>query len=113
MLNSYNIYKGTETTISEKGSPDGVITAANISTAHIACLLKDFNVSFESTPSMDKATATVGNSNTMPKISTIEVNIEMYEVSEKVFGMSGLTWYPEKKFSINGKTIEYPTATPI
>ena len=91
MLNSYSIYKGTDTTISENGSPDGVIIAASISTAHIACLLNDFNVSFDSTPMADKATATVGNSNTMPKISTIEVNIEMYEVSENVFVTSGLT----------------------
>ena len=91
MLNSYSIYKGTDTTISENGSPDGVITAARISTAHIACLLNAFNVSFESTPMDDKAAATVGNSNTIPKISTIDVNIDMYDVSEKVFGISGLT----------------------
>ena len=91
MLNSYSIYKGIDTTISENGSPEGVITAARISTAHIACLLKDFRVSLESTPKADKATATVGNSNTIPNISTIDVNIEMYDVSENVFGISGLT----------------------
>ena len=91
MLNSYSIYKGIDTTISENGSPEGVITAARISTAHIACLLNDFKVSFESTPRADKATATVGNSNTIPNISTIDVNIEMYDVSENVFGISGLT----------------------
>ena len=91
MLNSYSIYKGIDTIISENGSPDGVIIAARISTAHIACLLNDFKVSFESTPRADNATATVGNSNTIPKISTIEVNIEMYEVSENVFATSGLT----------------------
>lgn len=112
MLNSYSIYKGIDTTISEKGSPDGVMTAANISTAHIACLLNDFKVSLESTPRADKATAIVGNSNTMPKISTIDVNIDIYELSENVFGISGLTWYPEKKLSINGKTMVYPTTTP-
>ena len=77
MLNSYSIYKGIDTTISENGSPDGVITAARISTAHIACLLNDFNVSFESTPSAYKATATVGNSNTIPKVSTIEVKSDI------------------------------------
>ena len=113
MLNSYSIYKGTDTTISENGSPDGVMTAASIMTAQIACLLYVFNVSLEITPRADNAKATVGNSNTIPKISTIDVNIEIYEVSENVFGISGLTWYPEKKLSINGNTIEYPTTTPI
>ena len=91
MLNSYNMYNGTETTISENGSPDGVITAAIISTAHMACLLKDFRVSLVNRPKEDKARATVGNSNTMPKIRTIDVNMEMYELNEKVFGTSGLT----------------------
>ena len=91
MLNSYNIYKGTETTRSENGSPDGVITAATISTAHIACLLNDFRRSLVSRPSEDRAKAIVGNSNTIPKIMTIDVNIEIYEVNEKVFGLSGLT----------------------
>ena len=91
MLNSYSIYNGTDTTISEKGSPDGVIIAAIMSTAHIACLLNDFKVSLESTPKADKATATVGNSNTIPKISTIDVNIDIYELNENVFITSGLT----------------------
>ena len=72
MLNSYSIYKGIETTIRENGSPDGVITAANISTTHIACLLNDFRRSLVSRPSEDRAKAIVGNSNTIPKISTIE-----------------------------------------
>ena len=43
------------------------------------------------TLSMDSTATTVGNSNTMPKISTIEVNSDMYEVSENVLGISGLT----------------------
>ena len=91
MLNSYSIYKGTDTTISENGSPDGVITAARISTAHIACLLNDFNVSFESTPRADNATATVGNSNTIPKTNTMDVRREMYEFNVKAFCISSLT----------------------
>lgn len=91
MLNSYNTYNGTETTSSENGSPDGVIIAAIINTAHMACLLKDFRTSRVSRPNEDKANATVGNSNTMPKVITIDVNIEIYELNEKVFGMSGLT----------------------
>ena len=91
MLNSYSIYKGIDTIISENGSPDGVIIAARISTAHIACLLKDFNVSLEMTPIAESAMTTVGNSNTIPNISTIDVNIEIYDVNEKVFAISGLT----------------------
>ena len=85
------MYNGIETTIRENGSPDGVITAANINTAHMACRLNDFKVPLDSMPNDDKTTATVGNSNTMPNISTIDVNIEIYEVNEKVLGMSGLT----------------------
>ena len=91
MLNSYSIYKGIDTTINEKGSPDGVIIAASISTAHIACLLKVFKVSLCKIPNADSANAMVGNSNTSPNISTIDVNIEIYEVRENVFSMSGLT----------------------
>ena len=105
MLNSYSIYKGIDTTISENGSPEGVINAASINTTQTACLLNDFRVSLDITPREDRTATIVGNSNTIPKISTIDVNIEMYEVNENVFGTSGLTWYPEKKFSINGKTI--------
>ena len=91
MLNSYSRYNGTDTTIRENGSPEGVITAAKIRTAHIACLLKDFRVSLWRIPIADNAKAIVGNSNTMPKMSTIEVNIDIYELSENVFAMSGLT----------------------
>ena len=91
MLNSYSIYNGTDTTISENGSPEGVITAAKIKTPQIACLLKVLRVSLCRIPNADRAKATVGNSNTMPNISTIEVNIEIYEVSENVFAISGLT----------------------
>ena len=91
ILNSYNIYKGTETTISENGSPDGVIMAANINTAQIACLLKDFNTFLDNTPKADRTATTVGNSKTIPKVNTIEVNIDMYEVNENVFSTSGLT----------------------
>ena len=91
MLNSYSMYNGTDTTMRENGSPEGVITAASISTAHIACLLNDLRVSFWRIPIADNANAIVGNSYTMPKMSTIDVNIEMYEVSENVFAMSGLT----------------------
>ena len=91
MLNSYSIYNGTDTTIRENGSPEGVIIAARIKTPQTACLLKAFRVSLCRIPKADRAKATVGNSNTMPKISTIEVNIEIYEVSENVFAMSGLT----------------------
>ena len=91
MLNSYRRYNGTDTIISENGSPDGVMTAASIRTAHIACLLKVFNVSLVIMPKEDNTTETVGNSNTMPKIKTIDVNMEMYDVNENVFGTSGLT----------------------
>ena len=91
ILNSYKIYRGTETTISENGSPDGVIIAANINTAHMACLLKVFNTFLDNTPKPDKAATIVGNSKTIPKVSTIEVNIDMYEVNENVFSTSGLT----------------------
>lgn len=91
MLNSYNRYNGTDTTSIEKGSPDGVITAANTTTTKIACFLNDANVSLVSTPRADKATTTVGNSNTIPNVSTVDVNNDIYEVKEKVFGTSGLT----------------------
>ena len=91
MLNSYSKYKGIDTTISENGSPEGVINAASINTTQTACLLNDFSVSLDNTPRADSAATTVGNSKTIPKISTIDVNIEMYEVNENVFGTSGLT----------------------
>ena len=91
MLNSYSMYSGTETTISEKGSPDGVMTAARMSTAQIAYLLNDFSISLVITPSDDITATTVGNSNTIPKVSTREVNSDIYEVRENVFGISGLT----------------------
>ena len=90
-LNSYNRYNGTDTTIREKGSPDGVITAARISTTHTACFLKDASISLVRIPIADNAATTVGNSNTIPKVSTKDVNSEMYDVSENVLGMSGLT----------------------
>ena len=77
MLNSYRRYKGTDTTIRENGSPDGVITAARISTAHIACLLNDLRVSFLMMPSDERAATTVGNSNTIPNVSNIEVKSDM------------------------------------
>ena len=35
----------------------------------------------------------------MPNARTVEVNIEMYEVSEIVFVTSSLILYPMKKFS--------------
>ena len=85
------MYSGTDTTISENGSPEGVITAASIKTPQMACRLKDLSVSLCRMPNADRANAIVGNSNTMPKISTIDVNIDIYEVSENVFAMSGLT----------------------
>ena len=91
MLNSYSIYNGTETTIRENGSPEGVMTAANISTAHIACRLNVLRVSLCRIPIADSASAIVGNSNTRPKIRTIDVNIDMYELNENVFAISGLT----------------------
>jgi hypothetical protein len=91
ILNSYKIYKGTETTISENGSPDGVIMAANISTTQIACLLKDFRTFLDNTPNADRTATTVGNSKTIPNVSTIDVNIAIYEVNENVFSTSGLT----------------------
>ena len=108
MLNSYSIYKGIDTTISENGSPEGVINAASINTTQTACLLNDFSVSLDNTPRADSATTTVGNSKTIPKINnsetiqnidykyqslvnTIEVSKEMYEESENMFGTSALT----------------------
>ena len=91
MLNSYNRYNGTDTTNIVKGSPEGVITAASIATARTACFLKPARVPFFNTPNVDRATTTVGNSKTIPKVRTIELNKAMYELSENVFGISGLT----------------------
>ena len=44
------------------------------------------------TPRADKATMTVGNSKTIPNVSTVDVNNEMYELSENVLGIAELTW---------------------
>ena len=72
--------------ISENGSPDGVISAASTTTAHIACLLYCFMDSRVKTPRADRMATTVGNSNTIPNVSTVEVNNDIYELSENVFG---------------------------
>ena len=91
ILNSYSIYKGIETTISENGSPEGVIAAASITTAQIACLRYFVIVSFVRIPRFESKAATVGNSKTIPKVSTIDVSNEMYDESENVFGIEVLT----------------------
>ena len=67
------------------------MTAARTSTAHIACFLYDERVSFVIIFIDDKTAMTVGNSNTIPNVRTREVKREIYEVNEKVLGMSGLT----------------------
>ena len=77
MLNSYNRYNGTDTTSMVNGSPDGVITAASMATARIACFLKLVRVPFFKTPNVERATTTVGNSNTIPNVSTIDVSNAM------------------------------------
>ena len=91
MLNSYSKYKGTDTTISEKGSPEGVINSARITTAQIACLRKRLSNSRFTTPIADRTAIKVGNSNTRPKVRIVEVNSEIYELRENVLGTSGLT----------------------
>ena len=91
MLNSYKRYSGTDTTSIVKGSPEGVITAASTATVSTAYFLLPANVPFFKIPNVERATTTVGNSNTIPKVSTIEFNSEIYELKENVFCISGLT----------------------
>ena len=91
MLNSYNIYSGTVTTSKENGSPEGVINAASMTTAQIACLRYCLKPSRVTIPSADKIAMSVGNSNTTPKISTVPVNKDIYELRENVLGTSGVT----------------------
>ena len=91
MLNSYRRYRGTVHISKENGSPEGVIKAANMTTAQIAWRLYSFSPSFVTTPNADNIAMTVGNSNTIPKVMTVDVKSEIYELSEKLFGTSGLT----------------------
>lgn len=90
MLNSYKRYKGTDTTMSENGSPEGVMIAANTRITHTACFLNDLIVALVIIPIADNVNASIGNSNTIPNVRTIAVNIEIYDDKEKVFGISGL-----------------------
>ena len=76
---------------SENGSPDGVISAARITTAHTACLRYVWSMSRVTIPSADQMAMTVGKSNTSPKGIMVEVNKDIYELRENVFGTSGLT----------------------
>jgi len=91
MLNSYNRYNGTDTTSIVNGSPDGVIAAESTATTSTAYLRNPASMPFYNNPNAERATTTVGNSKTIPKVSTIEVSKDMYELNENVFGMSGLT----------------------
>ena len=75
----------------ENGSPDGVITAASTTTAHIAWRLNFFIKDFVTIPIEDKAMTTVGNSNTIPNVMTVDNRSDIYDVSENVLGTSGLT----------------------
>jgi hypothetical protein len=90
-LNSYRRYRGTDTTRREKGSPDGVMTAARTTTTQIAWRLKPLNDSRVTIPRAESTAMIVGNSNTIPNVSIIDMNSEIYEDSENVFGTSGLT----------------------
>jgi hypothetical protein len=91
ILNSYSTYRGTEHTIREKGSPVGVIIAASINMMHIACFLYSRRFSLVTIPSADNTTIIVGNSNTIPKASTVDENRDIYEDKENVFGTASLT----------------------
>ena len=90
-LNSYSRNSGKDTTASEKGSPEGVITAASITIPQIACLRYFLIVSFLRMPNAESNATIVGNSNTMPNVSTNEVNNEMYDERENWFGTAPLT----------------------
>ena len=77
MLNSYSRYKGRAVTSMENGSPEGVMIAESTNVMQKAYFLSPLRFSLVTTPMADNAATTVGNSNTMPKVSTIAVNIEM------------------------------------
>ena len=79
------------TTIKEKGSPEGVITAASMTIIQMACLRYFTIVCFVRIPSAESNATIVGNSNTMPKVITIDVSSEMYDDSENMFGTAPLT----------------------
>ena len=73
-LNSYNIYIGKATIANENGSPDGVMMAARITTAQMACLRYFFIDSLVKTPNPDNTATNVGSSKTIPNVMAIDVN---------------------------------------
>lgn len=58
---------GTASASIEKGSPLGVITAANTTMRTMAHLRHDFSLAGDSTPASSSETRTTGNSNVSPK----------------------------------------------
>ena len=67
------------------------MTADSTNVMQNAYFLSLLRFSFVTIPMADKAAITVGNSNTIPNVSIIDMNNDIYEEREKVFGTSGLT----------------------
>ena len=80
-----------------KGSPVGVRTAASMSMATTAWRRNLRMYSRVTSPKWDSTARTDGNSNRIPIRNTIDVNVDIYEVSANVFTTLPLTWYPLKK----------------
>ena len=103
MLTSYSAHIGSATTKSVNASVVGVMMAATIRIATMACRRIERIICAFTKPIRPRIQLTTGNSNTMPITRLIVSSVSIYDCSVSMFATSGLTWYVPKNLTVSGK----------